>query len=122
MTHIDRGYWTFNQKTFEEVKKGLEQSEKYLKKLFDLLNQNNISSTLIVYPWPTQILYGDNFHNNYWLKFSKENNINFLSLYDAFQGEDNRRFIFENFIYGDIHWNKIGTKLVFEEVVKNINF
>lgn len=122
MTHIDRGYWTYNQKTFEEVNQGLEQSEKYLKKLFELLNKNNISSTLIVYPWPTQILYGDNFHKNYWLKFSKENDINFLSLYDAFQGEDSRRLIFENFIYGDIHWNKIGTKLVFEEVVKNINF
>ena len=28
----------------------------------------------------------------------------------------------ENFIYGDIHWNKNGTKLVFEFLVDNIKF
>ena len=122
MTHIDRGYWTFDQKTFNEIELGLKQSEKYLKKLFNLLNKNNIPSTLIIYPWPTQILYGDKFHQNYWLNFSNENNINFLSLYKVFKSNDNRRFIFKNFIYGDIHWNKKGTELIFKEVIKNIDF
>ena len=32
------------------------------------------------------------------------------------------KFIFENFIYGDIHWNSKGTNLVFEGVVENIAF
>ena len=41
MTHIDRGFWTYNADKFNEVTKGLEQSEKYLLKLFDLLNANN---------------------------------------------------------------------------------
>jgi len=122
MTHIDRGYWTFNEKTFKKVENGLIQSEIYLKKLFNLLNKNNIPSTLIVYPWPTQILYGDNFHQNYWLKFSQENKINFLNLYKVFESNNNRRFILENFIYGDIHWNKNGTELIFKEVIKNIDF
>ena len=122
MTHIDRGYWTFNEKTFKKVENGLIQSEIYLKKLFNLLNKNNIPSTLIVYPWPTQILYGDNFHQNYWLKFSQENKINFLNLYKIFESNNNRRFILENFIYGDIHWNKNGTELIFKEVIKNIDF
>lgn len=122
MTHIDRGYWTFNEKTFKKVESGLIQSEIYLKKLFNLLNKNNIPSTLIVYPWPTQILYGDNFHQNYWLKFSQENKINFLNLYKIFESNNNRRFILENFIYGDIHWNKNGTELIFKEVIKNIDF
>jgi hypothetical protein len=122
MTHIDRGYWTFNEKTFKKVEDGLIQSEIYLKKLFNLLNKNNIPSTLIVYPWPTQILYGDNFHQNYWLKFSQENKINFLNLYKVFESNNNRRFILENFIYGDIHWNKNGTELIFKEVIKNIDF
>ena len=122
MTHIDRGYWTFDQKTFNEIELGLKQSEKYLKKLFNLLNKNNIPSTLIIYPWPTQILYGDKFHQNYWLNFSNENNINFLSLYEVFKSNDNRKFILKNFIYGDIHWNKKGTELIFKEVIKNIDF
>ena len=122
MTHIDRGYWTYNKEKYAEVSNGIKQSEKYLTKLFKLFNENNIDATLIIYPWPTQILYGDNYHQKYWKNFSKKNNIEFLSVYNKFKSKDVRKFIFENFIYGDIHWNKMGTKLVFEEVIKNINF
>ena len=91
-------------------------------KLFKLFKKNNIESTLIIYPWPTQIFYGDKFHQNYWEDFSKKNNIQFLSLYEKFNSNKKKEFIFENFIYGDIHWNKNGTKLVFEFLVDNIKF
>ena len=122
MTHIDRGFWTYNADKFNEVTKGLEQSEKYLLKLFDLLNANNIKSTLVIYPWPTQIFYGDNYNEKHWKDFAKANNIDFLSTYDVFKSDDKRKFIFDNFIYGDIHWNVKGTKIIFDELVKKINF
>lgn len=122
MTHIDRGFWTFNEDKYLEVSQGLAQSEKYLKKLFELLNQNKIDSYLIIYPWPAQIQYGDKKHSPFWEKFSKSNNINLINLYDIFKSENNREFIFENFIYGDIHWNKKGTLKVFNEIIKKIDF
>ena len=122
MTHIDRGFWTFNEDKYLEVSQGLAQSEKYLKKLFELLNQNKIDSHLIIYPWPAQIYYGDKKHSPFWEKFSKSNNINLINLYDIFKSENNREFIFENFIYGDIHWNKKGTLKVFNEIIKKIDF
>ena len=122
MTHIDRGFWTFNEDKYLEVSQGLAQSKKYLKKLFELLNQNKIDSYLIIYPWPTQIQYGDKIHSPFWEKFSKSNNINFINLYDIFKSENNREFIFDNFIYGDIHWNKKGTLKVFNEIIKKIDF
>ena len=122
MTHIDRGFWTYDADKFNEVTKGLEQSEKYLLKLFDLLNANNIKSTLVIYPWPTQIFYGDNYNEKHWKDFAKANNIDFLSTYDVFKSDDKRKFIFDNFIYGDIHWNVKGTKIIFDELVKKINF
>ena len=122
MTHIDRGYWTFNEKKFSYIKDGLQQSEKYLLKLFNLLKKNNISSTLVVYPWPTQIIYGDNYHEKYWKKFSETQKINFLSMYEYFRSEDNKKFILDNFLYGDVHWNKNGTQIIFENVIKNIEF
>ena len=122
MTHIDRGFWTFNEDKYLEVSQGLAQSKKYLKKLFELLNQNKIDSYLIIYPWPTQIQYGDKIHSPFWEKFSKSNNINLINLYDIFKSENNREFIFDNFIYGDIHWNKNGTLKVFNEINKRINF
>ena len=117
MTHIDRGYWTFDEEKYADVKDGLRQSEKYLKKLFDLLNRNSIKSHLVVYPWPTQIHFGDTKHINFWEKFSIKNDINFVSLYEKFSTNDSRKFIFDNFIYGDIHWNKNGTKIVLDEII-----
>ena len=117
MTHIDRGYWTFNEEKYAHVKNGLKQSEKYLKKLFNLLNDNSIKSHLVIYPWPTQIYFGDDKHVKFWKKFSKQNNISLINLYDKFTTNDSRKFIFDNFIYGDIHWNKNGTKIVFNEII-----
>tara|TARA_B110000003_G_C16575122_1_gene505840 strand:+ start:163 stop:1293 length:1131 start_codon:yes stop_codon:yes gene_type:complete len=122
MTHIDRGYWTFDENSYFEVQDGLQQSEKYLKKLFKLLDENNIKSNLIVYPWPTQIQFGDTKHIVHWKNFSEFNNINFVSLYDVFQSVDKRKLIFDNFIYGDIHWNKKGTLKVFNEIINKIKF
>ena len=122
MTHIDRGFWTFDEDKFNEVKIGLLQSEKYLIKLFELLKENKIESTLIVYPWPTQIFYGDEYHEIYWENFSKKYKINFLSVYDKFKNENKRDFIFNNFIYGDIHWNLNGTSLVKDKVLDSLNF
>ena len=122
MTHVDRGFWTYNEHKFNEIQDGLLQSEKYLIKLFELLKNNQINSTLIVYPWPTQIFYGDNYHENYWRNFTKDNDINFLSIYDQFKSENKKDLIFKNFIYGDIHWNLNGTRLVNEKLIKSIIF
>ena len=122
MTHVDRGFWTYSDETYLEVKKGLDQSNKYLKKLFDLLDRKQIESYLIIYPWPTQIEYGDSRHAPYWENFSKINNINLINLYDIFESKNKRQFIFQNFIYGDIHWNKKGTLKVFNEIIRRISF
>jgi hypothetical protein len=115
----DRGYWTFNEKKFLEVQKGLQKSKFFLKKLNNLLVENNVKTYLIVYPWPAQILYGDSRHQVYWEKFSNENNINFINLYDQFKGDNKREVILNNFIYGDIHWNKNGNHKILEGLSKN---
>lgn len=122
MTHIDRGFWTYNDEKYLEVKDGLNQSTEYIKKLFTLLDKNKIDAHLIIYPWPTQIEFGDEKHLNYWKKFSETENINFINLYDIFQTKNSRETIFENFIYGDIHWNKKGTIKVFNQIIKKISF
>ena len=122
MTHIDRGFWTYDDINYSEVKKGLDQSSKYLKKLFNLLDEKQIDSHLIIYPWPAQIEYGDIKHAPYWENFSQLNNINLINLYDIFKKENKRQLIYENFIYGDIHWNKKGTLKVFNEIINRINF
>ena len=83
-----------------------------------MLVENNVKTYLIVYPWPAQILYGDSRHQLYWEKFSNDNNINFINLYDQFKGDDKREVILSNFIYGDIHWNKNGNLKILEGLSK----
>ena len=122
MTHIDRGFWTFNNEKYLEVQRGIKQSEKYLKKLFKLLDENNVKSHLIIYPWPAQIQFGDTKHAAHWKKFSKTNDINFLDLYYIFNKTEKRETIFNNYIYGDIHWNKNGTIKIFNEIMNKIEF
>ena len=122
MTHIDRGFWTYDVQKFNEIKKGLKQSKEYLIKLFDLLKENNISSSLIIYPWPTQILYGDDYHQKIWKEFAEQQQIDFVNMYEYFNSENKKKLILENFLYGDIHWNKKGTKIIFDNLIKKIKF
>ena len=118
MLSIDRGAWTRDEDKFKEVKSGIEKTKFNLKRLFKLLDENNIESRLIIYPWPTQIYYGDKYHQKIWEKFSKENKINFVNLYSAFDSKDKKKIILDNFILGDIHWNKQGNKIIANEILK----
>lgn len=118
MLSIDRGAWTRDEDKFKEVKSGIEKTKFNLKRLFKLLDENNIESRLIIYPWPTQIYYGDEYHQKIWEKFSKENKINFVNLYSAFDSKDKKKVILDNFILGDIHWNKQGNKIIANEILK----
>jgi len=121
MLSVDRGAWTQNEKNFDEVKIGITKTKKYLKLLFELLDNNNVKSSLVIYPWPNQIYYGDNYHQKIWEQFSKENNINFINLYKAFESNNKKKTIIKNFILGDVHWNKQGNIKIFNEL-KNSNF
>jgi hypothetical protein len=118
MLSIDRGAWTRDEDKFKEVRGGIEKTKFNLKRLFKLLDENNIESRLIIYPWPNQIYYGDEYHQKIWEKFSKENKINFVNLYSAFDSKDKKKVILDNFILGDIHWNKQGNKIIANEILK----
>ena len=122
MTHVDRSAWTFDDTLFSNYKDGLSKSEKYLDKLVKLLKKNNIDINFVLYPHPSQIAYKDLYHQPYWINWAKKNNIDLISLYPEFQGADKRKIVLDTFIFGDLHWNKIGTKIVFNSLINKINF
>ena len=53
---------------------------------------------------------------------AKNNNISLISMYSDFDGEDKRKIALETFIFGDLHWNKLGTKIIFNRLISEINF
>ena len=122
MTHVDRSAWTFDDSLFRNYVEGLEKSEIYLNKLLDLLKNNNIDIYFILYPHPSQIVYDDLFHKPYWIDWAKKNNINFVNLYNNFEGDDRKKIALDTFIFGDLHWNKKGTKIIFNSLIEKIDF
>ena len=83
---------------------------------------NNINLHFVLYPHPSQIYYEDLYHQPYWEKWAKKNNISMISLYPDFTGENRRKIALDNFIFGDLHWNKRGTKIVFNSLLDQIKF
>ncbi len=122
MTHIDRSAWTFDKNIFKDYKKGRKNAEKYLDKLIKLLRENSIEITFVLYPHPSQIVYKDLYHEPYWKDWAIKNNLNLINLYSDFEGENKRKIALDNFIFGDLHWNKMGTKIVFNSLIKKIKF
>ena len=122
MTHVDRSAWTFDNQIFKNFNEGLAKSEIYLDKLIKILRENDIEINFVLYPHPSQIYYKDLYHYPFWKSWAEKNNLNFISLYSDFDGKDKREIIFDTFIYGDLHWNKNGTKIVFDSLIKKISF
>ena len=122
MTHVDRSAWTFDNKIFTDYKTGLNKSEIYLQKLTKLLTKNKIEFDLVLYPHPSQIMYKDLYHEPFWTNWTNKNNINLISMYPIFNQSNKKQTILDTFIFGDLHWNKVGTKLVFEKLIKEIKF
>ena len=120
MINLDIGAWTQNVEksryNIKNVDSGIKRAEKNLLKLFSLAKKNKITITLVIYPWPNQIYFKDKFYKNHWKDFSEKNNINFIDLYEDIV--DNKKSseenILENYITGDIHFNKNGNMKIFK--------
>jgi len=126
MINLDTGAWTQNADKFryniKNVDSGIKRAEKNLLKLFNLAEENKIIVTLTIYPWPNQIYFKDEFYKKHWADFSMKNNVNFIDLYDDIidpkkSSEEN---ILENYIIGDIHFNKNGNIKIFNALKKKL--
>jgi len=126
MINLDIGAWTRNVEKFryniKNVDPGIKRAEKNLIKLSNLAKKNKITFTLVIYPWPNQIYYEDNFYKKYWRDFSKKNNINFIDLYDEIVDHKKNSIenILENYIMGDIHFNTNGNLKIFNALKKKL--
>ena len=119
------GTWTLNTEIFEKVGRyGVKAAKYYMKALLLLCRKNNIKLTIAVYPWPLQIYSRDlnSLHVRIWREFSQINGIGFINLFPEFinhnltHDESYNRY----FIFGDIHWNPTGHRIVANKVLTYI--
>ncbi len=123
-----RSSWTY--KYDKEIYNNYELSESKkmlidrMTLVYDLLKQNNIQMSLAVYPWPDTLYYdkSKNIHYKMWKDFCYLKCKNFFNLNEVFFNKINssskNKVISEYFLEGDFHFNKNGSKLIADELIK----
>ena len=123
-----RDKWTIDENIRKKYQVGIQKNIYYMGLLKKLLDENDIKLTVVVYPWFTQIYHNDleSIQVKIWEEFSNENGNQFINLFPIFINNKNEDLslkdkILKNFIPFDVHWNKNGSKVVFENFIKNFN-
>lgn len=116
-----RGRWTMDPYIYTNYgAKGLARMDLYLSQLESFLRARNISLTLIVYPWPMQVVEGDidSVQIRYWRDWCARKGVQFLNLFPCFVQGNSRgarqNMVDTYYVRGDVHWNEKGHERVAE--------
>tara|TARA_Y100000996_G_scaffold413629_1_gene402303 strand:- start:2623 stop:3753 length:1131 start_codon:yes stop_codon:yes gene_type:complete len=121
--HFDK--WPIDKSSYDDWgKEGLKLQIQYMNKLKNLLDENDIDLTVVVYPWISQIWYEDlnSLQVKIWQDWSKKNSTNFINLFPLFvkkniSDSEKDKIINDNFIKGDFHFNEKGNIIIAEELI-----
>lgn len=118
-------YWTVDNRILKQcAEKGLALAHMNMSKLAALCRNNHIKLTVVVYPWPHQILCRDleSIHVEFWQEFCEQNHLTFINLFPLFVNNVNPNTIIAHyFIRNDVHWNTQGHLVVANEIAKYIH-
>lgn len=118
-----RALWTLDERVFASYGlKGLRRAKENMDRLVDLAEKNGIDITLVIYPWPDQIVNRDidSRQVRFWEAWTKERNVRFINLFPTFISEEEAEAtIRKYFIPGDIHWSESGHRLIAESFLRN---
>ena len=96
--------------------------------IFELLNVNNISMSIGIYPWPAQILYDTK--NSKVVKIFEEfcktkcefffNN--FPDFFSELKSKNKNFLISQYYIKNDVHFNELGNDKIFKNFINNFQY
>ncbi len=112
--------WTLEPEIFEQYgREGLEKAQQNMDRLAGLLARHGVGLTVLVYPWPDQILARDteSRHVRVWREWAQKHGAGFIDCFPAFMRGDPETITREEFIRGDIHWNEKGHRRIAEVVL-----
>ena len=120
--------YLFSKDEFDKWgKNAIDKSINNLKELSKIVEKKNINLNIFYLYEPAIILREPDIAVLTYIKDSfkslETNSVSFFELNDYFKGYRDKYEVYKNlFFINDIHLNKKGNKLVFEEILKKINF
>ena len=119
--------WTIKNQVFSEYGPGgLQKARQHMDMLYDLLDHHEIAMTVVVYPWPDQIIHRDldSRQVRVWQQWANGHSIGFINLFPYFIKTDSnpKTFISQHFIEGDVHWNAKGHELMAQGLLEQLRF
>ena len=121
-----RSSWTSDPdlwRTFGQP--GLRLATRHLGALRQLLGSRGISMTLVVYPWPDQIVRKerDCVQVTHWKSWCQQKGVAFINLFPLFLDAGEATDVIDDyFIPADMHWNDRGHQLVARELLRLARF
>lgn len=110
--NVARARWSTDGDLYQAYgRQGLETAARRLEALRLLLARHGVPMTLVVYPWPDQVLAGqlDSLQSRFWRRWCEARGVQFIDLFPAFLDGNNARVVIDAcYIRGDIHFNRMG--------------
>jgi hypothetical protein len=108
---------------------GLAKEKAKMDRLWQELQQRNIPLTVVVYPYPGQVVHdsADSRQVRIWREWCQGKCKRFISLFPAFLSAKERCpqsqpgcWYLDNFIFGDFHYNAAGNAMVADAVIEGL--
>jgi len=120
----DRARWAFDPDLLEAWGwRGLQTAGENLGQIVALCHEWNCRMTLVVYPWPDNVEAGDrnSIQVTHWREWANAHHVRFIDGFAPFFNEPATTAVGKYFIHGDVHFSKLGHRLLYEEVRRAIS-
>ena len=111
--HRAKGMWPMDgdDGLRRRAKTGLARAGQSMDRLATFLQARGVPLVLAVYPWPHQIVSGEenSIQVRFWHDWSERHGVKLINLFPAFLSSPSPQDIIRRyFIAGDVHWNEAG--------------
>ena len=114
-----RARWTVDPALLESWgRRGLEVAGANLDRIVALCRDWNCRLTLVVYPWPDNVVEGDrdSIQVTHWRDWAAARDVRFIDGFAPFFREPAETVLRKYYIAGDIHFTDLGNRLLYDEV------
>jgi hypothetical protein len=114
-----RARWTVDKALMESWgAKGLELAGRNLDKLVELCREWQCRLTLVVYPWPDNVMANDrdSIQVRHWRDWSAKRGVRFVDGFAPFFKDPGESVLHKYYIEGDVHFTEAGNRLIYETV------